>query len=127
MITLLDHLQLTMPPGEEDKARVYFTGLLGMTEEPKPGAYASRGGCWFRAGAASVHLGVEADRRPSPKAHIALCVDDLDSLAAALGQAGYPIEWEDVIPGRKRLYTQDPFGNRIELIQDGDGFSQRAQ
>jgi len=126
MITLLDHVQLTMPRGGEDKARAYFGGLLGMQEEPKPEPYNRRGGCWFRAGAASIHLGVEDDFQPWKKAHIALCIADLDTLVARLEASGYKIEWEDAVKSRKRLYTKDPFGNRIELIQDGDGFSQRA-
>ncbi|XAL99491.1 hypothetical protein OT109_18165 [Phycisphaeraceae bacterium D3-23] len=125
MITLLDHAQLAMPPGNEDKARLYFTGLLGMHEEPKPGLYAARGGCWFRAGKVSVHLGVEDDFRPQKKAHLAFCVDDFDALVGQLEAAGYRVDWEDAVPGRRRFYTDDPFGNRLEFIADGDGFSQR--
>ena len=26
-----------------------------------------------------------------------------------------------------RFYTADPFGNRIEIIQDGEGFAQRSE
>lgn len=125
MITSLDHIQFVMPPGSEPEARAYYMGLLGMEEEPKPGAYASRGGCWFRAGAVSVHLGTDAGFVPQDKPHAAFCVVDLDVLVEALTAAGHETEWEGIIPGRKRLYTHDPFGNRIELIQDGDGFSQR--
>jgi hypothetical protein len=28
------------------------------------------------------------------------------------------------VPDVRRCYAADPFGNRIEFIQDGDGFSQ---
>lgn len=125
MITLLDHAQLTMPPGHEDHARAYFSGLIGMEEEPKPGLYATRGGCWFRAGQVSVHLGVEEDFRPQKKAHLAFCIDQLDALVGRLQAAGYRVDWEDAVPGRRRFYTDDPFGNRLEFIADGDGFSQR--
>ncbi|MEM9416606.1 MAG: glyoxalase [Planctomycetota bacterium] len=125
MITLLDHAQLTMPAGGEDQARAYFTGLLGMAEEPKPGLYATRGGCWFRAGAVSIHLGVEDGFRPQKKAHLALCVEQLDVLVAKLSAAGYLVDWETAVPSRRRFYTNDPFGNRLEFIADGDGFSQR--
>lgn len=125
MITSLDHIQFVMPPGREPEARAYYMGLLGMEEEPKPGAYASRGGCWFRVGAVSVHLGTDTDFVPQDKPHAAFCVVGLDGLVEALTAAGHEIHWEGIIPDRKRLYTHDPFGNRIELIQDGDGFSQR--
>ena len=43
MITGLDHVQLLMPPGEEDKARYFWGMLLGLEEVPKPPALAS--GC----------------------------------------------------------------------------------
>ena len=125
MIRSLDHLQLTMPPDGQTRARAFFGGLLGMDEEPKPGPYAERPGCWFRAGAVSVHLSVEPGFVPQHKAHPAFCVDGLDRLAQKLEAAGHPVAWEGIIPDRQRLYTRDPFGNRIELIQDGDGFSQR--
>jgi catechol 2,3-dioxygenase-like lactoylglutathione lyase family enzyme len=72
-----------------------------------------------------VHLGTDAGFVAQDKPHAAFCVSDLDALVAKLTAAGHEIEWEGIIPGRKRLYTHDPFGNRIELIQDGDGFSQR--
>ncbi len=72
LITHLDHVQLAMPPGQEDAARAFFVGLLGMEEEAKPEPLASRGGCWFRAGSVAIHLGVEADFRPQRKAHPAL-------------------------------------------------------
>lgn len=114
-----------MPPGSEAQARAFWAGLLGMSEEEKPAPLVGRGGCWFRAGPVIVHLGVEKDFAPQRKAHPAFCVRDLDALAARLAQAGYPVTWDEALPGRRRFYTADPFGNRIELIRDGDGFGQK--
>lgn len=125
MLTRLDHIQLAMPPGEESKARAFWGGLLGMTEDEKPEPLASRGGCWFRACAVILHLGVEKDFAPQRKAHPAFCVRDLDGLAARLAAAGYPVTWDEALPERRRFYTADPFGNRIELMRDGDGFGQK--
>lgn len=124
-ITQLDHIQLAMPPGQEAKAREFFAGVLGMQEEEKPGILASRGGCWFRAGLAILHVGVEKGFAAQKKAHPAFCSTELKALAERLVGRGYPVEWDDALPGRKRLYTSDPFGNRIEIIQDGDGFAQK--
>lgn len=126
-ITGLDHIQLAMEAGGEERARGFFRDLLGMAEEAKPPALAGRGGCWFRSGSALVHLGVEKEFRPQKKAHPAFCAADLDALAQSLAASGYPVEWDDALPGRRRFYTADPFGNRIELIRDGDGFGQRAE
>ncbi len=58
-----------MPAGEEETARQYYSGLLGMEEIPKPPELAKRGGCWFKSGSVQVHLGVEADFHPAKKAH----------------------------------------------------------
>jgi len=126
VITRLDHLQLAMPPGEEDRARAFFRDLIGMREDPKPGPLAGRGGCWFSCGGAIVHLGVEKDFAPQKKAHPAFCVLGLDELAQRLGAAGFPVVWDEALPGRRRFYTADPFGNRIEFIGDGDGFGQEG-
>lgn len=125
MITRLDHVQLAMPPGEEAAARAFFGGLLGMEEEQKPEPLASRGGCWFRAGTAILHLGVEEEFRAQKKAHPAFVVEDLDGMAGKLGEAGCLVKWDEALPGRRRFYTEDPFGNRMEMMAAGDGFGER--
>ena len=118
MITGLDHVQLAMPSGQEEAARAFYAGVLSMTELPKPPALAARGGCWFTSGGAAVHLGVEEPFRPADRAHPALLTDDLDGLAAALAAAGHPcITANGEIPGVRRFYARDPFGNRIEFQQ----------
>lgn len=125
LITGLDHVQLAMPRGGEELARAFYAGLLGMAELPKPAALAARGGCWFAAPGAQIHLGVEEPFAPARKAHPALTVADLDALATRLRVAGVAVHDDDAPLGRRRIYVADPFGNRIELIADGDGFAQR--
>jgi len=116
-ITALHHVQLAMPRGREDEARTFYAGTLGMTEVPKPENLARRGGAWFRSGAAEVHLGVEDDFRPAKKAHPALLVDDLKTLAERCSAAGYAVTTDEPLAGFERVYVADPFGNRIELLQ----------
>jgi catechol 2,3-dioxygenase-like lactoylglutathione lyase family enzyme len=125
MLTRLDHIQLAMPPSEEQRAREFWCDVLGMTEEVKPEPLVGRGGCWFRTGVIIVHLGVQTDFAPQRKAHPAFCVDDLDGLAARLKAAGYPVIPDEALPDCRRFYTADPFGNRIEFIAEGDGFGQK--
>ncbi|HEX4831741.1 MAG TPA: VOC family protein [Trebonia sp.] len=118
MITGIDHVQVAMPRGQEDAARQFYGGLLAMTEEAKPPALAPRGGCWFTAGAAVLHLGVEEPFAPARKAHPAFLVADLDVLQARLTAAGYPCTRADEqIPGVTRFHVHDPFGNRVEFQQ----------
>jgi catechol 2,3-dioxygenase-like lactoylglutathione lyase family enzyme len=116
-IEALDHVQLAMPPGGEGAARAFYADLLGIPEQPKPPALAARGGCWFERGALKVHLGVEADFRPARKAHLAFLVSDLAALVAALEAAGHPTRNDEPLPGYERVYVDDPFGNRLELLE----------
>lgn len=82
-----------------------------------PGTAAGEEGCWFQGPCVSIHLGVEEPFQPARKAHPALLVDDLDALAARVEEAGGEVRWNDQIPDVRRFHTDDPFGNRIELIQ----------
>lgn len=109
----LDHVQLAMPPGEEARARAFYSGLLGIAERAKPEHLAARGGCWFEDGAFKLHLGIEPDFCAARKAHPGLLVDDLAELAERLAAAGVGIDWD----GASHCYIADPFGNRIELLQ----------
>jgi catechol 2,3-dioxygenase-like lactoylglutathione lyase family enzyme len=125
-ILRLDHVQLAMPPGGEEKARRFYAGVLGMTEVAKPPSLASRGGCWFEALGTVVHLGIEQPFVAARKAHPAFVVADLGVCRAVLAAAGAAVVADDSLPNVRRCYTADPFGNRIELIQHGDGFSERS-
>ncbi|MFT3854304.1 MAG: glyoxalase [Ilumatobacteraceae bacterium] len=112
----IDHVQLAMPAGAEDEARAFYAGTLGLVEQPKPPLLAVRGGCWFGGGAVKLHLGVEDDFRPARKAHPALLVDGLRAFVA---ERGLDVRWSDEIPDTVRCHLDDPFGNRIELVDTG--------
>jgi catechol 2,3-dioxygenase-like lactoylglutathione lyase family enzyme len=114
----LDHVQLAAPAGCEPAARRFYGGVLGLAELEKPPSLAARGGCWFRAGAHELHIGVSSDFTPASKAHPALRVSELDALADRLTAAGHDVIWDDAIPGVRRFYTADPWGNRLELLAD---------
>lgn len=115
-LSAVHHVQLSCPAGSEDRLRAFYAGPMGMTEVAKPPVLAARGGVWFRAGAVELHLGVEADFRPAPKAHPGLLCADLDAMTADLSAAGVDIEWDDNFPGYRRCYVHDPVGNRLELL-----------
>jgi len=113
----LDHVQLAMPAGEEDAATAFYSGLLGLRRVPKPPNLEARGGCWFESGPVRLHLGVEADFRPARKAHPALLVADLPGLVARLAAGGVVARTDEPLAGYDRVYVDDPFGNRIELME----------
>ncbi len=113
----IDHVQLAMPAGGEERARRFYGELLGLREVPKPSNLAMRGGCWFEAEGVKLHLGVEADFRPARKAHPALLVTGLAPLVRKLESAGFETVGDEPLPGYDRVYVDDPFGNRLELLE----------
>ena len=121
---IIDHVLLAMPVGGESDARSFYIGLLGMVEEPRPAALAARGGCWFRRGSCVVHVGVDPEFVPQKKGHPAFVVLQLSELATRLEAAGHEVRWDSAIPDVSRLFTDDPFGNRVEFIEEGQGLSQ---
>lgn len=117
MITAVDHVQLAAPAGSETALRAYYTGVLGMTEIPKPPVLAARGGCWFGHGPVQLHLGIEEDFRPARKAHPGVRVTGIEAFAARLEERGATVVWDDNLPGHLRFYSEDPVGNRLEFLE----------
>ena len=113
----IDHVQLAMPAGKEQVAAGFYEKILGLERQPKPPALAARGGCWFSNGSVALHLGVEDGFRPARKAHPAVIVEDLSGLCEALKAEGHGVRFDEEIPGTRRCYVDDPFGNRLELIE----------
>ena len=116
MVDGLDHVRLAMPRGGEERA--YFGEMLGLVELEKPAVLARRGGVWFLLpDGRQIHLGVEEPFRPSQKAHPALACPALDDLAPELGERDYPVRWDGELAPRRRFYSEDPFGNRLEFLE----------
>jgi catechol 2,3-dioxygenase-like lactoylglutathione lyase family enzyme len=113
----LDHVLLAMPAGRESDARKFYGDILGIPEARKPAELAARGGCWFEDGELKLHLGVEKNFAPARKAHPAFLVEDLAGLTAVLTAAGYAIAYDKPLEGYDRIFVDDPFGNRIELME----------
>ena len=117
-ILSIDHVQIAIPSGEEEKARAFYINVLGFMEIPKPPELAKRGGAWFESENVQLHLGVENDFHPTRKAHPAFVVDDLAALIRKAQIAGCKIDTsQPPLDGYKRAHVYDPFGNRIELME----------
>jgi catechol 2,3-dioxygenase-like lactoylglutathione lyase family enzyme len=116
-ILRIDHVQLAMPRGGEGAGRQFYGALLGLEEIAKPAVLAVSGGLWFRLGDTQIHLGVESEFRPARKAHVAFEVADLDGLVERCRVAGHEVRPDERLPERRRVFVDDAFGNRIELIQ----------
>lgn len=113
------HVQLAIPAGGEDEARVFWVDVLGFEEIAKPPALAKRGGVWFGYDEVEIHCGIEEPFSPAEKAHPAFGVVDLDEVAGRLAAAGMTLTLDELLPGVRRFYVSDPFGNRLEFMDTG--------
>ena len=121
-ITRLDHVQLAMPPGGEARAREFYGRILQLQEIEKPAQLQAKGGCWFAGDGLELHLGVQKEFVPATKAHPGLRVADLDAARDHLQAAGILITEDRSGVAVRRFYVNDPFGNRLEFMQEGDCF-----
>lgn len=110
------HVQVGILEGGEDAARLFYGDLLGLRELPKPEELRDRGGVWFQCGMQEIHCGVEEQVAPTRR-HPALLVEGLDELKAKLDAAGSETQVDRQLPGYRRFYALDPFGNRLEFLE----------
>jgi catechol 2,3-dioxygenase-like lactoylglutathione lyase family enzyme len=115
-VTRIDHIQIAAPAGCEEAAREFYGAILGLREIEKPPLLRVRGGCWFECGHQQLHIGVEQDFRPAKKAHPAFAVADFDALRETLARRG-AVLIDESIPGTRRFYADDPWGNRLEFVE----------
>ena len=113
----IDHVQVAIPPGADDAARAFYGGVLGLTEIPKPAPLNASGGMWFLTGATQLHIGSQSGFVPAKKAHPAFVVEDFTEYCTLLGARDVVVREEAAVAGRRRAGIEDPFGNRIELIE----------
>jgi catechol 2,3-dioxygenase-like lactoylglutathione lyase family enzyme len=115
----VQHVSLPIDPGGQDLARSFYVDLLGLPEKPVPETL-PRHLVWVDAGSQEIHLLVEdgsSGLNPKSRRHPCLEVDDADALRASLDANGVETEDEDFpLPGRRRFFARDPFGNLIEFV-----------
>ncbi|WP_075619386.1 VOC family protein [Paenisporosarcina indica] len=116
-IKRIDHIQLAAPIGSEEKARLFFQGVLSIQEVEKPVELQKNGGVWFSNDHVHIHVGIEEKFVPAKKAHPAFEVSDIESFASHIRAKGVSIQIDDKLPGAKRFYVNDPFGNRLEFLE----------
>ncbi|WP_223554933.1 VOC family protein [Lysinibacillus sphaericus] len=119
MIIGLHHVQITIPKGQEDQAKHFYCTILGLNEIEKPDALKGRGGFWLQVGNKEVHIGTEDGfDRLTTKAHIAYQVENIDYWKQVLVEHHVEIYDSVPIPHFERFEFRDPFGNRVEMIQE---------
>jgi catechol 2,3-dioxygenase-like lactoylglutathione lyase family enzyme len=113
----INHVQIAIPIASEDRARAFYSAILGFTEIEKPPQMAERKSIWFVAGSVNLHLGIEPDFHPAKRAHPAFVVEGLDNILAACDRAGIASKPDTSFNGFRRVHVFDPFGNRLELME----------
>jgi catechol 2,3-dioxygenase-like lactoylglutathione lyase family enzyme len=114
----INHVQITVPKGQEQAAKEFYCKLMGLQEIEKPEVLKANGGFWLQLGDIQIHVGTEngVDRNQT-KAHVAYEVQDIESWRSRLEAANIALFNSQPIPGFKRVEFRDPFGNRVELIE----------
>lgn len=113
----IDHVQLAAPGGSENKARKFYQDILGLIEVEKPEQLKKSSGVWFTSGACNIHIGIEEPFIPARKAHPAFEVENIEGFKQHLSEKGIPFVEDNRIPGVNRFHFNDPFGNRIEIVE----------
>ncbi len=113
-ITAIHHHSVSVT--DLPRARAFYRDVLGLTEVPSPPSFGGRV-AWFSLADQQLHLLRARQADPVGERHIALRVADLEVARGELVARGLPAEPAPTIPGADRLFTSDPDGNRIELIQ----------
>ena len=106
------------------RSRAFYEGVLGLTLNPnRPNL--GYDGAWYDIGAQQIHLLAlpnpdPVEGRPAHGGrdrHVALAVDDIAALKAALDEAG--VAYTVSKSGRVALFCRDPDGNALEVIEKG--------
>lgn len=119
MIIGLHHVQITIPKGMETEAKKFYCSVLGLPEIEKPESLQGRGGFWLKVGDKEIHVGTEEDfDRTKTKAHVAYQVKDITYWRRVLEENGVEIIESIPIPNYERFEFRDPFGNRVEMLQE---------
>ncbi|MFT5822380.1 MAG: catechol 2,3-dioxygenase-like lactoylglutathione lyase family enzyme [Crocinitomix sp.] len=113
----IDHIQICIPKGEEEKGREFYCDILGLEEIEKPDSLKKNGGFWLRIADIQLHIGTEILEGKS-KRHPAFEIDNLNEVKGYLIEKGVRIKEDGKIPGINRFSIFDFWNNRIELLEE---------
>lgn len=111
----LDHVTVNVT--DVDRTKSFYTGVLGLTEVPRPDSFTFPG-AWYALGPGPIllHLVHQAVADAKASRHFAVWTADIHAAGRALTAAGCSVRWDRTkIPGVDRFFTNDPDGNLIEI------------
>lgn len=112
----INHIQICIPKGEENRGREFYCNILGLTEIEKPISLKKNGGFWLDIAGIQLHIGTETLEGKS-KRHPAFEVESLNEVKEYLIEKGVRIKEDNKIPGINRFSIFDFWDNRIELME----------
>ena len=117
----VQHVSVPRPGGSEAdrQAVAFYEGVMGATHIPSPSSLSAMDLTWFQWGEDEIHVYATSPDEPPPHhgGHFCMAVDDIDDARRRLEEVGAPCVDTTPIPGRPRFFTEDPFGNSIEISQ----------
>lgn len=120
MIEIKQFMHAGLIVSDLQKSRAFYEGLLGLKPNPARPNFDFEG-VWYDIGQNQIHLMVVPNpyaniQRPAHGGrdnHLALSVEDVEPIKAALEAAGVPYSASK--SGRAALFCRDPDGNAIEF------------
>jgi catechol-2,3-dioxygenase len=112
----LNHIQICIPHGQENKAREFYCDLLSLEEIDKPELLKANGGFWLKVADIHIHIGTE-DMVSASKRHLGFEVDDLHAVKSYLKNSAIRVLDQQKVNDFERFSFYDYWDNRIELMQ----------
>src|SRR5690348_12946233 len=103
----IQHVQIAIPIASEQRARAFYSRILGFQEIAKPTEMSERKSLWFTSGKVNLHLGIEIDFHPAKRAHPAFIVEGLDTILAACARDGISVKPDTSFEGFRRFHVFD--------------------
>jgi catechol 2,3-dioxygenase-like lactoylglutathione lyase family enzyme len=111
----LHHVNLGVPTEGIDAQAAFLVDVLGFRRvQPEPEITAFHVQWFDDDEGIQIHLSADPEHRPAARAHVALSIDDVDSLRQRLEAADVDFTTNE-FDGLRILFCRDPSGNRWEL------------
>ena len=114
----LDHVLVAAPEGGSGDARRFYGQVIGLPELPKPEGIERRGRLVRARRPPAARAGVRGLRRGHARASRAAGGAPVSwtPSRAAWCESGSEVRWDERLDDRRRFYTYDPWGNRVEVL-----------